>query len=145
MAALSIFQPAGIVEKFQEGNAVQYTFFVPHDPQLMRSGGSRPLQPLSRFDFTEARKSIFSGGKTLNAFSDFQAHTITETSSSLHISVLFNFRQAPPDPEMDPSHLATSSTGSPASMDTVMARMRTRGQLGAWYVMSAIGLFDVKG
>ena len=68
------FNPLEPWRGFQEGNAVQYTFFVPQDPEgLIQRVGNDLFNNRLDSIFTEARKSIFGGGKVTYAFSGLQS------------------------------------------------------------------------
>ena len=134
------------MEGFQEGNAVQYTFFVPHDPTSLIDRVGRDLFN-HRLDsiFTEARKSIFGGGKTLNAFSGLSSPYNHGNQPSLHISWLFNFSGKPHLTQKWTRLICDEFYGVTGEHGYGYGQDEDQGQLGAWYVMSAIGLFDVKG
>ena len=64
------FNPLESWRGFQEGNAFQYTFFVPQNPEaLVARMGQEEFNHRLDSVFTEARKTIFGGGKVVNAFS----------------------------------------------------------------------------
>ncbi|MBQ7459349.1 MAG: GH92 family glycosyl hydrolase, partial [Bacteroidales bacterium] len=90
------FDPFEPWRGFQEGNAVQYTFFVPHhiDSLQARLGGDVFNQRLDSI-FTEARKSIFGGGKTTHAFSGLNSPYNHGNQPCLHEPWLFNFSGKP--------------------------------------------------
>ena len=68
------FNPLESWRGFQEGNAMQYTFFVPQNPaRLIEKVGKDEFNNRLDSIFTEARKSIFGGGKVVNAFSGLQS------------------------------------------------------------------------
>lgn len=140
------FNPLESWRGFQEGNAVQYTFFVPHDPTSLIDRVGRDLFN-HRLDsiFTEARKSIFGGGKTLNAFSGLSSPYNHGNQPSLHISWLFNFSGKPHLTQKWTRLICDEFYGVTGEHGYGYGQDEDQGQLGAWYVMSAIGLFDVKG
>ena len=90
------FNPLESWRGFQEGNAMQYTFFVPQNPaRLIEKVGKDEFNNRLDSIFTEARKSIFGGGKVVNAFSGLQSPYNHGNQPSLHISWLFNFSGKP--------------------------------------------------
>ena len=95
-AFIDNFNPLESWRGFQEGNAMQYTFFVPHEPEKLIGRIGRD-EFNARLDsiFTVARASIFGGGKVVNAFSGLQSPYNHGNQPSLHISWLFNFSGKP--------------------------------------------------
>ena len=58
---------------FQEGNAWQYTFYVPHDAKgLVAKVGADVFNHRLDSIFTVSRKLIFSGGTEVGAFAGLQ-------------------------------------------------------------------------
>ena len=81
---------------FQEGNAVQYTFYVPHHAEkLVNLVGRDEFNERLDGIFQVSQKDIFGGGKTLNAFSGLQAVYNHGNQPNLHISWMFNFSGKP--------------------------------------------------
>ena len=140
------FNPLESWRGFQEGNAVQYTFFVPHDPEgLIAKVGSEAF--CNRLDsiFTEARKSVFGGGKVVNAFSGLENPYNHGNQPSLHISWLFNFAGKPYLTQKWTRLICDEFYGTTGEHGYGYGQDEDQGQLGAWYVMAAMGLFDVQG
>lgn len=140
------FDPSESWRGFQEGNALQYTFFVPHDPAgLINRIGREEFN--SRLDviFMEARKSIFGGGKELNAFSGLTSPYNHGNQPSLHISWLFNFSGRPDLTQKWTRLICDEFYGVTGEHGYGYGQDEDQGQLGAWYVMTAMGLFDVQG
>lgn len=140
------FNPLESWRGFQEGNAVQYTFFVPHDPEgLIAKVGSEAF--CNRLDsiFTEARKSVFGGGKVVNAFSGLESPYNHGNQPSLHISWLFNFAGKPYLTQKWTRLICDEFYGTTGEHGYGYGQDEDQGQLGAWYVMAAMGLFDVQG
>ena len=90
------FNPFESWRGFQEGNAMQYSFFVPQNPDSLvtRMGGEEFNKRLDDI-FTEARKSIFGGGKVTYAFAGLNSPYNHGNQPSLHIPWLFNFSGKP--------------------------------------------------
>lgn len=140
------FNPLESWRGFQEGNAVQYTFFVPHDPEgLIAKMGREPFSNRLDSIFTEARKSIFGGGKVVNAFSGLESPYNHGNQPSLHISWLFNFAGKPYLTQKWTRLICDEFYGTTGEHGYGYGQDEDQGQLGAWYVMAAMGLFDVQG
>ncbi len=131
---------------FQEGNAIQYTFYVPHTPsQLINRVGADVFNNRLDSIFTEARKSIFGGGKVLDAFSGLQSPYNHGNQPSLHISWLFNYSQKPYLTQKWTRLICDEFYGTTGEHGYGYGQDEDQGQLGAWFVMTAMGLFDVQG
>ena len=140
------FDPLESWRGFQEGNAMQYTFFVPHQPQrLIAKIGQEQFNQRLDSIFTEARKLIFGGGKVVNAFSGLQSPYNHGNQPSLHISWLFNYSGKPWLTQKWTRLICDEFYGTTAEHGYGYGQDEDQGQLGAWYVMAAMGLFDVKG
>lgn len=140
------FDPLESWRGFQEGNAVQYTFFVPHDPiRLIEKVGRDEFNYRLDSIFTEARKSIFGGGKVIDAFSGLQSPYNHGNQPSLHISWLFNFSAKPHLTQKWTRLICDEFYGTSGEHGYGYGQDEDQGQLGAWYVMAAMGLFDVQG
>jgi predicted alpha-1,2-mannosidase len=140
------FDPLAPWNGFQEGNAVQYTFYVPHQPQkLVEMVGKDEFNTRLDSIFLISQKDIFGGGKALNAFSGL--HTVYNHGNqpNLHISWLFNFSGKPYLSQKWVRAICNEFYGVDGVHGYGYGQDEDQGQLGAWYVMSSIGLFDVKG
>ncbi len=87
------FNPLESWRGFQEGNAVQYTFFVPQHPYRLIEKKVGKEEVNNRLDsiFTEARKSIFGGGKITYAFAGVESPYNHGNQPSLHIPLVVQF------------------------------------------------------
>jgi len=140
------FDPLESWRGFQEGNAMQYTFFVPHDPAgLIEKVGKDRFNNRLDSIFTEARKTIFGGGKVIDAFSGLQSPYNHGNQPSLHISWLFNFSGKPHLTQKWTRLICDEFYGITGEHGYGYGQDEDQGQLGAWYVMTAMGLFDVQG
>ena len=140
------FDPLESWRGFQEGNAMQYTFFVPQNPaRLIEKVGKDEFNNRLDSIFTEARKSIFGGGKVVNAFSGLQSPYNHGNQPSLHISWLFNFSGKPYLTQKWTRLICDEFYGTNGEHGYGYGQDEDQGQLGAWYVMAAMGLFDVQG
>ena len=140
------FNPLESWRGFQEGNAMQYTFFVPHTPErLVEKVGEKEFNHRLDSIFTVARESIFGGGKTVHAFAGLQSPYNHGNQPNLHISWLFNWSGKPWLTQKWTRLICDEFYGTEAEHGYGYGQDEDQGQLGAWYVMAAMGLFDVKG
>ena len=76
---------------FQEGNAYQYTFYVPNDSKgLIGKMGAEEFSARLDSIFTWSEPKLFSGGTTIDAFAGLQTYNNQGNQPCLHISWLFN-------------------------------------------------------
>lgn len=140
------FNPSRPWVGFQEGNAWQYTFYVPHKPQeLVEMVGAERFN--SRLDsiFIVSQGNIFGGGTTVDAFAGISGVYNHGNQPNLHISWLFNFSGRPWLTQKWVRTICNEFYGTEEIHGYGYGQDEDQGQLGAWYVMSSIGLFDVKG
>lgn len=132
---------------FQEGNAVQYTFYVPHDiEQLIQRVGKDEFNTRLDSIFALSQLDVFGGGKEeINAFSGVHALYNHGNQPNLHISWLFNFSEKPYLTQKWTRAICDEFYGTDGVHGYGYGQDEDQGQLGAWYVMAAMGLFDVKG
>lgn len=130
---------------FQEGNAVQYTFYVPHDIEdLIGLMGAETFNNRLDSIFIQSRENIFGGGTEVDAFSGLTALYNHGNQPNLHISWLFNFSGKPYLSQKWVRTICDEFYGVEPMHGYGFGQDEDQGQLGAWYVMSAMGLFDVK-
>ena len=140
------FNPLESWRGFQEGNAFQYTFFVPQNPEaLVARMGQEEFNHRLDSVFTEARKTIFGGGKVVNAFSGVASPYNHGNQPSLHIPWLFNFSGKPYLTQKWTRLICEEFYGTTGEHGYGYGQDEDQGQLGAWFVMAAMGLFDVQG
>lgn len=143
---LKNFDPLAPWKGFQEGNAMQYTFYVPHHiDQLIDLVGKDKFNNRLDSIFSLSRKNLFSGGKELNAFAGLNALYNHGNQPNLHISWLFNFSGKPWLSQKWVHAILNEFYGIEPLHGYGYGQDEDQGQLGSWYVMSSIGLFDVKG
>jgi len=145
-AFLSDFDPYKPWRGFQEGNAWQYTFYVPHDiEELIQMMGKETFN--SRLDsiFTASQKSIFGGGSDIDAFAGLSAVYNQGNEPDLQMSWLFNYSGKPYLTQKWVRAICNDFYGTECIHGYGYGQDEDQGQLGAWYVMSSMGLFDVKG
>jgi len=140
------FDPLESWRGFQEGNAVQYTFFVPQNPgELVARMGQETFNERLDSIFTVARESIFGGGKVAYAFSGLRSPYNHGNQPSLHIPWLFNYSGKPYLTQKWTRLICDEFYGTDGEHGYGYGQDEDQGQLGAWYVMTAMGLFDVQG
>ena len=90
------FDPLAPWRGFQEGNAVQYTFYVPHDvEELVELLGRDTFNNRLDSIFMESQKHIFGGGKEVDAFAGLKTLYNHGNQPNLHTSWMFNFSGKP--------------------------------------------------
>jgi len=140
------FNPLAPWRGFQEGNAVQYTFYVPHDvEELVKTLGKETFNNRLDSIFTISQKNIFGGGKEVDAFAGVKTLYNHGNQPNLHVSWMFNFSGKPYLSQKWVRAICNEFYGTEGIHGYGYGQDEDQGQLGAWYVMSSIGLFDVKG
>ena len=140
------FNPTEPWRGFQEGNAMQYTFYVPHNPEeLISLIGKNNFNNRLDSIFTLSRPNVFGGGKTIDAFAGVMAIYNHGNQPNLHISWLFNFSDKPYLTQKWVRAICDEFYGTEEIHGYGYGQDEDQGQLGAWYVLAGIGLFDVKG
>ncbi|ALM50481.1 alpha-mannosidase [Flavobacterium psychrophilum] len=131
---------------FQEGNAWQYTFYVPHNvDELVATLGKDTFNDRLDNIFVKSQKNVFGGGTTIDAFAGLSGFYNHGNQPNLHISWLFNFSGKPYLTQKWVHAICDEFYGTEGIHGYGYGQDEDQGQLGAWYVMSSIGLFDVKG
>lgn len=140
------FDPYAPWVGFQEGNAIQYTWYVPHHvEQLVDLLGQEEFNNRLDSTFIISRESVFGGGKIIDAFSGLQSYYNHGNQPNLHISGMFNFSGKPWLSQKWMRTICNEFYGTEGIHGYGYGQDEDQGQLGAWYVMAAMGLFDVKG
>lgn len=140
------FDPYQPWRGFQEGNAMQYTFYVPHNPAgLIKKIGEDDFNKRLNEIFETAQESGFGGGKEIDAFAGVQSIYNHGNQPSLHISWLFNFSGKPYLTQKWTRAILDEFYGTESIHGYGYGQDEDQGQLGAWYVITSLGLFDVKG
>ncbi len=140
------FDPYEPWRGFQEGNAVQYTFFVPQNPALLVATiGKDEFNDRLNKIFETAQKNSFGGGKEIDAFAGVKSVYNHGNQPNLHISWLFNFSGKPWLTQKWTRAIGDEFYGTESIHGYGYGQDEDQGQLGSWYVMSSLGLFDVKG
>lgn len=140
------FNPMQVWRGFQEGNAWQYTFYVPHDAQgLIGKVGAEVFNQRLDSIFTVSQKLIFSGGTEVGAFAGLQTLYNQGNQPCLHIPWLFNESARPSLTQKWVRAILNEFYGTDGIHGYGYGQDEDQGQLGAWYVISSLGLFDIKG
>jgi len=140
------FDPSQPWRGFQEGNAWQYTFYVPHNVNdLAATLGKDIFNERLNDIFEKSQKNVFGGGKTIDAFAGLSGLYNHGNQPNLHISWLFNSSGKPYLTQKWVHAICDEFYGTEGIHGYGYGQDEDQGQLGAWYVMSSIGLFDVKG
>jgi predicted alpha-1,2-mannosidase len=140
------FDPYAPWRGYQEGNAMQYTFYVPQNPAaLIATLGKEYFNTNLNDIFEKSEKDGFGGGKTINAFAGITSIYNHGNEPSLHISWLFNFSGRPWLTQKWTRAISDEFYGIEPIHGYGYGQDEDQGQLGAWYIMTALGLFDVKG
>lgn len=140
------FNPMEVWRGYQEGNAYQYTFYVPHDTKgLIAKMGTDKFSTRLDSIFIVSQDKIFSGGTTIGAFAGLQTYYNQGNQPCLHISWLFNDAGKYHLTQKWVRAILDEFYGTDGIHGYGYGQDEDQGQLGAWYVISSIGLFDVKG
>ena len=140
------FDPMQVWRGFQEGNAWQYTFYVPHDVEsLVQKVGADEFNARLDSIFTLSQPKIFSGGTEIGAFAGLRTLYNQGNQPCLHISWLFNKSGRPSLTQKWVPAILNEFYGTDGIHGYGYGQDEDQGQLGAWYVISSIGLFDVAG
>lgn len=140
------FDPMQVWRGFQEGNAWQYTFYVPHDAkELVAKVGADEFNQRLDSIFTISRKLIFSGGTEVGAFAGLQTLYNHGNQPCLHTSWLFNEAGRPSQTQKWVRAILNEFYGTDGIHGYGYGQDEDQGQLGAWYVIASMGLFDMKG
>ncbi|MGO4773145.1 GH92 family glycosyl hydrolase [Flavobacterium sp. W22_SRS_FK3] len=140
------FDPSQPWRGFQEGNAWQYTFYVPHNvPELVKTLGKDTFNDRLDNIFTKSQENVFGGGTKIDAFAGLSGFYNHGNQPNLHISWLFNFSGKPYLSQKWVRAICDEFYGTEGIHGYGYGQDEDQGQLGAWYVMSSIGLFDVRG
>ncbi|HNQ36383.1 MAG TPA: GH92 family glycosyl hydrolase [Prolixibacteraceae bacterium] len=140
------FNPMQAWRGFQEGNAVQYSWYVPHDvAALIEATGPGLFNERLEKTFEEGRKTLFGGGKEIDSFSGLEKLYNHGNQPCLHQSWLFNYSGKPWLTQKWTRTICEEFYGTEPLHGYGYGQDEDQGQLGAWFVMAAMGLFDVQG
>ena len=133
------FDPMQVWRGFQEGNAVQYTFYVPHMPEeLIKKVGEDEFNKRLNDIFTASQPQIFSGGKEIDAFAGLRTYYNQGNQPCLHISWLFNHSGRPDLSQKWVRAICDEFYGTDGIHGYGYGQDEDQGQLGSWYVLAGI-------
>ncbi|EAR02942.1 GH92 family glycosyl hydrolase [Maribacter sp. HTCC2170] len=141
------FDPMKGWDGFQEGNAYQFTWYVPQDPKGLIDLVGKPLfnERLETM-FNDAQKSMFGGGsEEIHSFSGVEKLYNHGNQPCLHNPWLFNYSGKPWLTQKWVRTICNEFYGTEPLHGYGVGQDEDQGQLGAWYVMASLGLFDVQG
>jgi predicted alpha-1,2-mannosidase len=131
---------------FQEGNAFQYTWYAPHDVKgLIKLLGKDLFNSRLENMFAESQKSGFGGGKEINSFSGIEKLYNHGNQPCLFNAWLFNYSGQPWHTQKWTRAICNEFYGLEAIDGYGYGQDEDQGQIGAWYVLASMGLFDVQG
>lgn len=140
------FDPVEAFNGFQEGNAYQYSFYVPHDPEgIIAKIGKDEFNNRLDSTFIISQKDLFGGGEVIDAFAGINKPYNHGNQPCLHTSWLFNYSGMPSKTQKWVRAICNNFYGTEGIHGYGFGQDEDQGQLGAWFVMAGIGLFDVKG
>ncbi|MCP3929351.1 MAG: glycoside hydrolase family 92 protein [Bacteroidetes bacterium] len=143
---ISPFDPMKAWAGYQEGNAYQYTWYVPHDiAGLMESLGTDTFNTRLETMFSDAQKSLFGGGEEIHSFAGIEKLYNHGNQPCLFNSFLFNYSGKPWLTQHWTRTICQEFYGTSDIHGYGYGQDEDQGQLGAWYVLASIGLFDVQG
>ncbi|MBO6058690.1 MAG: glycoside hydrolase family 92 protein, partial [Bacteroidaceae bacterium] len=121
-------------------------FYVPHDAKaLVAKVGEEEFNARLDSIFTLSQPKIFSGGTEVGAFAGLRTLYNQGNQPCLHISWLFNEANRPSKSQKWVRAILNEFYGTDGIHGYGYGQDEDQGQLGAWYVISSIGLFDVTG
>ena len=95
--------------------------------------------------FENAQQSLFGGGKELDSFSGIEKLYNHGNQPCLHNAWLFNYTGRPWLTQKWVRKICREFYGTEPLHGYGYGQDEDQGQLGAWFVMAAIGLFDIQG
>ena len=131
---------------FQEGNAFQYTWYVPHDVAgLIQLVGEKLFNTRLETMFDNAQKSMFGGGDNIDSFSGIEKLYNHGNEPCLHDAWLFNYTGKPWLTQRWTRTICNEFYGTEPLRGYGVGQDEDQGMLGAWFVLTSMGLFDVEG
>jgi len=141
------FDPMKAWDGFQEGNAYQYTWYVPHDVDaLIGLVGKKLFNKRLETMFDDAQRSMFGGGsEEIHSFSGVEKLYNHGNQPCLHDAWLFNYSRKPWLTQKWTRTICNEFYGTAPLHGYGVGQDEDQGQLGAWYVLVSMGLFDIQG
>ncbi|WP_198170250.1 GH92 family glycosyl hydrolase [Mucilaginibacter arboris] len=136
---LSPFKPSDIDNNFTEGNAWQFSFFMPQDVNGLISmlGGKENLE--NKLDALFAASSVMTG-RSLPDITGTIGQYVHGNEPSHHIAYLYNFTD---DPYKTQYYLNKIMNMLYKAAPDGLAGNEDCGQMSAWYVMNALGFYNI--
>jgi len=139
------FNPSEPWAGFQEGNSWQYTFYVPHNIEGLRDKmGIETFNARLDTVFKHSRELGFGGGKNIDAFAGLENYYNHGNQPSLHMSYLFTYGNRPWLTQKWTRLIMDEFYGTDGIHGYGYGQDEDQGQLGAWFVVASLGIFDVK-
>ncbi len=131
---------SGANEHYVEGNAWQLTFFVPQDVRGLADliGRNKFVERL-QWGFEESDKWRYNGPN--DQYWDYPV--VQGNQQSMHFAFLFNWVNRPWETQKWSRSIGERYYGS--GLSNAYLGDEDQGQMSAWYIMNAIGLFQIDG
>ena len=144
---ISAFDPMKAWDGFQEGNAFQFTWYVPHDIEGLISliGKDEFNSRLNQMFANSSKTNFGSGNDEIDSFSGIERMYNHGNQPCLHNSWLFNYSNQPTSTQKWTREICDKFYGVEPLHGYGVGQDEDQGQLGSWYVMAALGIFDVQG
>ena len=107
--------------------------------------GTRTFNKRLDSTFIISEKAFFGGGANIDAFAGIAGIYNHGNQPNLHVSWLFNFSGKPSLTQKWVRSICDKFYGTEGVHGYGFGQDEDQGQLGAWYVIAGMGLFDVKG
>ncbi|GAB3920488.1 GH92 family glycosyl hydrolase [Mucilaginibacter myungsuensis] len=133
------FDPTEVNNNYTEGNAWQYAFLVPHDVEglIERAGGKERFEMKLDDLFNSPSKMTGREQSDITGLIGQYAHG---NEPSHHMAYLYNFTD---DPTKTQFYLGKIFREQYTNKPDGLAGNEDCGQMSAWYVMSALGIYNV--
>jgi predicted alpha-1,2-mannosidase len=135
----SPFNPSEVNNHFTEANSWQYSFFVPHDidGMIYYSGGKEKFEKRLDDLFNASSKTSGREQADITGLIGQYAHG---NEPSHHMAYLYNYIGKPEKTQQRVNQILKEMY---ANAPDGLAGNEDCGQMSAWYVMSAMGIYDV--
>ncbi|MBS7563152.1 GH92 family glycosyl hydrolase [Mucilaginibacter sp. Bleaf8] len=135
----SPFKPTDINSNYTEGNSWQHSFFVPQDVDglIASMGGKDEFEAKLDTLFTTTAKLT---GREVSDVTGLIGQYAHGNEPSHHIAYLYNFTN---NPGKTQQRLSNILLGQYSNKPDGLAGNEDCGQMSAWYVMSALGFYNI--
>jgi putative alpha-1,2-mannosidase len=135
----SPFNPTDVNNNYTEGNSWQYSFFVPQDVEgLMNTMGGREKFEAKLDELFTTKETL--SGREQSDITGLIGQYAHGNEPSHHMAYLYNFTANPEKTQVRLNNiLHTQYTDKPDGL----AGNEDCGQMSAWYIMSALGLYNI--